>query len=186
MRVFFPNGTIAYPPTKGTDIHIYQLTKNLAGLGYRITTFQTDQNPEVDHVPKRPLSVIRTLRKSDVIYVRTGEGVTDATRLTSPIIRRLIPKRAAVIWEMNLDFMLKVRRIPRTSKEISSDLRALQKQAERVDAAICVTEEFAKHARTLLGITQTYTHQNGSDPEMLRPDFPKMTFAERGGSPRRG
>ena len=46
MKMFFPNGTIAYPPINGPDIHKYQLTKNLAALGYKITTFSMDQTPK--------------------------------------------------------------------------------------------------------------------------------------------
>jgi len=178
VRIFFPNGTIAFPPSKGSHIHKYQLTKNLAALGYEITTFSADQNPVVEHVAKTPLSVLRMLRQTDVIYLRTGEGVSSATRLTSHTFRKLIPKKTVVIWEMNLDFALKVRRIPRSSREISRDFRALREQAERVDAAICVTGAIAEQANQFLGIEHTYTIANGSDPEMFRPDLPKMTFAE--------
>jgi hypothetical protein len=179
MKMFFPNGTILFPPTKGTDIHKYQITKNLVALGYKVTTFDGDQNPEAEHIPKRPLSIVRALRACDVTYVRTGEGVTNATRLTSPLFRQLIPDKVAVVWEMNLDFMLKVRRDPRTNEQVESDLRYLRKQARRVDAAICVTDAIAEKARGLLGINYTYTVQNGSDPDMFRPDLPKMATAWR-------
>ena len=178
MRMFFPNGTIDYPPSKGPHIHKYQITQNLASMGYEITTFVGDKNPEVNHVPKEPLSVLRTLRQSDVIYLRTGEGVNNATRLTSPGIRRLIRKKTVVIWEMNLDVALKVRRIPRTNKQVDRDIRILRKQAERVDAAICVTEAIAEQANRLLGIGRAIAVSNGSDPEMFRPDLPRMTFPE--------
>ena len=176
MRMFFPNGTIAFPPSNGPHIHKYQLTRNLAQLGYAITTFALDGNPEVQHIPKRPWSVLKTLRQSDVVYIRTGEGVNDATRLTSRISRALIPQRTAVIWEMNLDIKLHVRRIPRTSSDVARDVRNLQVQAERVDAAICVTGAIAEQARDLLGIQHVYTIQNGSDPEMFRPDLPGIDF----------
>lgn len=183
MRVLFPNGTIAFPPTKGPHIHKYQLTKNLVALGYKITTFQPDQNPEVEHVSKGLFSVVSMLRQSDVIYLRTGEGTSNATRLTSPAVRWLIPDKTVVIWEMNLDIELKVRRIPRTNREISRDLRILRKRAERVDAAICVTETIAKQASQLLGIEHTYTIQNGSDPDMFRPDLAGIPLMGESGRP---
>lgn len=183
MRIFFPNGTIAYPPSKGTDVHKFQLTKNLRELGYEFTTFARDQNPDVDHIPKRPISVLRATRNSDVIYARTGEGISHATRLTSPLFRTLIPHKTAVIWEMNLGVNLKVRRKPRTDREVSRDLQTLQSQAERVDAAICVSQSIADQARELLGIEHVYTIQNGSDPEMFRPDLPRMAFAQDDSAP---
>ena len=178
MRMFFPNGTIDYPPSLGPHIHKYQITQHLTTMGYEITTFAGDKNPEVNHIPKEPLSVLRTLRQSDVVYLRTGEGVNNATRLTSPGIRRLIRKETVVIWEMNLDVALKVRRIPRTNKQVDRDIRILRRQAERVDAAICVTESIAEQANRLLGIGRAIAVSNGSDPEMFRPDLPKMTFPD--------
>lgn len=172
ISLFFPNGSIVYPPSNGPHIHKYQITKNLIQLGYKITTFSLDQNPEVQHVPKRPGSVLRALWESDVIYLRTGEGVNSATKLTAPGLRRLIRKDTAVIWEMNLDVELHVRRIPRSKEDVARDIRNLRRQAERVDAAICVTQRIAKQAKELLGIEYAYTIQNGSDPEMFRPDLP--------------
>ena len=181
--MFFPNGTIAYPPSKGTHVHKYQLTKNLRALGYQITAFSPDQNPDVEHIPKRPFSVLRAVRDSNVIYVRTGEGISDATRLTSPLFRKLIPRQTVVIWEMNLDIKLKVRRKPRTDRDVSRDLRVLRRQAERVDAAICVTQSIAEQAHELLGIEHVYTIQNGSDPDLFHPDLPRLSFAEESSSP---
>ena len=184
VKLFFPNGSIAFPPSNGPHIHKYQLTRNLTALGYTITTFTLDQNPDVRHVPKRPLSIFRTVRESDVIYVRTGEGVSYATRLTSPTMRKLIPTRTAVIWEMNLDVELHVRRVPRSERDVVRDVRELRRQAERVDAAICVTGAIAEQASTLLRIEHVYTLQNGSDPDMFRPDLPGVSFDSDGMLPR--
>jgi glycosyltransferase involved in cell wall biosynthesis len=178
LRLFFPNGSIAYPPSNGPQIHKYQITKNLTALGYKITTLSLDQNPAVAHVPKRPLSVLQTLRQSDVIYLRTGEGVNSATRLTAPAFRKLIRRDTAVIWEMNLDINMLVRRVPRSKRDVLRDARDLRYQAERVDAAICVTRAIAEQAREFLGIEHAYTIQNGSDPEMFRPDLPAMVHEE--------
>jgi glycosyltransferase involved in cell wall biosynthesis len=182
VRVFFPNGTISFPPTKGPHIHKYQLTKNLRSLGYEVTTFHPDQNPEVKHVPKNILSTLKMLRQSNVIYLRIGEGTSSASALTSRMFRWLIPNETVVIWEMNLGVDLNVRRIARTRKKIRRDLRALRTQAKRVDAAICVTEKIADQARRILGIEHVYTLQNGSDPDMFRPDlkgFPTVTDSVR-------
>jgi glycosyltransferase involved in cell wall biosynthesis len=85
---------------------------------------------------------------------------------------------------MNLDINLLVRRVPRSKREVARDARDLRRQAERVDAAICVTHAIADQARDFLGIEHAYTIENGSDPEMFRPDLPGISIERNETLPR--
>ena len=183
MNIFFPNASISYPPAVGPHIHHYQFVKTLTERGHHFATLQPDENPLSNVLPKSPLSVLKAVRWADVIYCRTNEGLNAATALTGPLRRWLIPRRCAVIWQLDLDIRLTVSMLRRRDeRQIAADERILCQRARRVDAAIGVTQLITERARHILGVQHAYLIQNGSDPEMFRPDVPPVDGMQRRGS----
>ena len=102
MDIFFPNASIAYPPQRGGEIHRYQLIKNLSELGHQIHTLLPDENPYAHHHAKKALHVVPALRRADVLYCRVEESPNAATRMSLPSRRWLIPRKCALVWEINI------------------------------------------------------------------------------------
>ena len=180
MRIFFPNASILYPPRDGPHVHQFQLIKNLIDLGHEFVTFEPDENPLVTVRPKSPNWLFKAVRWADVIYCRTNEGLNAATRLTAPWHRLLIPRRTAVVWQMDLDIQLTVSNAPRSPAKIKQDIRALRQRAKRVDAAIGVSRKIADGARDWLGIEHVIALQNGSDPQQFNPDIEPIQGLNKG------
>lgn len=172
MRIFFPNASIVYPPTTGGHIHVFQLTRHLRSLGHEIISLEPDQSPVTRTYPRNIRSVLEALRTADVMYCRLAESPNNATRLTAPHLRWLIPDRTAVVWELNVSLTGASTVHGRSESQRRSELAALRRSARRVDAAIGVTEGLARQAGDLLGIAATSVIQNGSDPELFRRDLP--------------
>lgn len=183
MKIFYPNASIHYPPADGPHVHQLQLIKHLTELGHEVTTLEPDMNPHTTTLSKRPLSVLGAVRGADVIYCRTNEGLNAATRLTAPGLRAIIPRRCAVVWQMDLSLDLIVSPTQRTPARVERDTRRLCGRARRVDAAIGVTRLIADQAKNTLGIEHAYTIQNGSDPRLFTPDATPAKGLRRG-SPR--
>ena len=170
MQIFFPNASIKYPPANGGDVHRYQLIKNLTELGHEVVTLKPDENPHTLTRPKRPIQIVRALRAADVLYCRLEEKPNAATALTSGAKRWLIPKRTAVVWELNISLAGSSTLESRPDHVIRRHLASLRRQAKRVDAVIGVARGLATQAQELLGARHTHVIQNASDPEMFRRD----------------
>ena len=116
------------------------------------------------------MQIVQALRSADVLYCRLEEKPNAATGLTSGVKRWLIPKRTAVVWELNVSLEGSSTLENRPDHVISQHLACLRRQARRVDAVICVTQGLARQAKTILGAQHTHVIQNASDPEMFRRD----------------
>ncbi len=174
MRIFFPNARIAHPPTRGRDIHRFQLVKNLCEIGHEVHALLPDENPYTLKHSRSPWSVLRQLRAADVLYCRIDYGPNAATDLTLSRTRWLIPGRCVVVWEFNVSLEYSPLE-ERPRDEVDCAVARLRRAAGRVDLAICVTRQLADEARELLGIANAHVVQNGSDPEMFRRDLPRPT-----------
>lgn len=172
MRIFFPNATIAYPPTIGGHIHRYQVIRNLVDLGHEVVAMENDENPHTRKTPRHPVAIARALRSCDVLYCRLEQSPNNATRLTEAPWRWFVRPRTRVVWELNISLVQQAGSRPRDEKQAQDELRKLRSQASYVDAAICVTQSIADEARERLGIEHAVVIPNASDPEMFRPDLP--------------
>jgi glycosyltransferase involved in cell wall biosynthesis len=172
MRIFFPNARIAHPPTRGRDIHRFQLIKNLTELGNEVHSLLPDDNPHTRKHRRGPLSVLHLLRHADVLYCRIDYGPNSATDLTLPRTRWLIPSHCVVVWEFNVSLEYSPLE-ERPIDEVERAIARLRQAAGRVDLAICVTKQLADEARNQLGIRNAQVVQNGSDPEMFRRNLPR-------------
>jgi glycosyltransferase involved in cell wall biosynthesis len=170
MKILFANASIVYPPNNGPAIHRYQLVRNLIDLGHEVTTLKPDQNPLPRTLSKMPWSVLRAVRWADAIYARPSESPDASSRLTSPWRRWVVRRHTAVIWEQNraLSITLSGERSP---EQIQRDIKLFRRYARRVDAAIGVAPMVTRELRDLLGIEHAVTIQNGSDPDLFRPDL---------------
>ena len=173
MRIFFPNGSIRFPPTRGGDIHRYQLVKELRALGHEVRTLEPDQNPNSEVRPRTPISLLRNLGWADVIYCRVEELPNHATALGSLPWRLLVPKHCTVAWELNVSLKGSPGQMVRSAPEVRQSLRKLARHARRADVAIAVTAALADEARGLLGFREAHAVPNASDPEMFRRDLPR-------------
>lgn len=181
MKILFPNASINYPPADGPACHRYQLIKNLSELGHHVITLSPDENPLTDTRRKSPMSVCRAMREADVIYGRPGERPDAVTRMTLPPRLWLIPRRTAVVWEQNRALTISLSPKPRSPEEIREHLMVFRRAARRVDAAIGVCRQASEELHDLLGIADVCTIQNGSDPDLFRPDVPRAAGLERRG-----
>jgi glycosyltransferase involved in cell wall biosynthesis len=75
------------------------------------------------------------------------------------------------VWEINVSQTYSLTR-ERPPEELQAAIARLRRAADRVDAAVCVTQLLADEARDLLGIEHAYVVQNGSDPEIFHRDLP--------------
>lgn len=163
MNVFFPNGSISFPPRQGPDVHRYQIVRQLVARGHRVATLQPDQNPSSDVRPRGVHSLLKAIRRAGVIYVRADEGVGNAMRLTHPAIASVIPRRTAVVWEFNISPLLAVSH--GQSAPTSRDLRSLAACGRRVDAYICVADGVAHDVATVLPSDRVHVVENASDAQ---------------------
>ena len=173
MRIFFPNGSLEWPPTNGPSIHRYQVVKNMLALGHEVVTLQPDQNP-LPNVQRRNLrTVIQELRRADVIYARTSEKLNAACRLSASPWRHLIRRSTAVVWEVNLAPSLHVAAASSSgAPEVEANIRGYAQAARRVDGAVAVTEQCAQECRERFGVERVVVEQNGSDPDLFDPATP--------------
>ncbi len=179
LRIFFPGARIKYPPTDGHHVHVYQLVRNLRERGHEVVTLRPDQNPAADVRSRSPFSVARLLRWADVVYMRPAEAPAMPATLTGWPQRLLIPRRTAVVWEQNRALTVSLLERKRSDEEIRRHVAAFRRLARRVDAAIGVTDVVTGQLRDLLGIGHCVTIQNGSDPDLFRPDLPPPPGLER-------
>lgn len=180
MKILFPNGSIHYPPVTGPDVHRYQLVRWWREQGHEVVTLSPDQNPLAEVRPKGPVTFLRSLRWADVVYLRPNERPDAVTRLTLWPQRWLIPKQCAVMWEQNRAITRSLSMNSRTKDQIKEDVAVFRRAARRVDAAFGVSQQVSDELRTLLGLKHVFTIQNGSDPEMFRPDVEPMPGFARG------
>lgn len=174
MRIFFPNGSIEWPPTSGPSIHRYQLVKNMVELGHKVVTLQPDQNPLADVKARGLKQVIQEVRGADVIYARTSEKMNAACALTGVPQRLLIPRSTAVVWEVNLAPTLHVRENATCGDAgVEENIARYARNATRVGGAVAVTEACAEETRRLFGIDRVVVEQNGSDPRLFDPGAPR-------------
>lgn len=174
MKVFFVNGALEWPPQNGPSIHRYQIVKNLVDLGHEVTTMVPDENPLSRVRPKSHWSVFKELRRTDVIYARTGESINAAIRLGAWPWRMMIPSHVPIIWEFNVSLRLRIATgpNPRTDAEIENTIADYRRAAGRCDGVVSLTELGATECRDLLNISNVHVLQDGSDPELFHPDLP--------------
>jgi glycosyltransferase involved in cell wall biosynthesis len=114
---------------------------------------------------------------ADAVYVRAHP------RLERALLPQLARVRKPVVWEINAPCYeswwaarLEGRRLLPTRTEWQRRYEAAKCQrlrprfADRVAAAICVSERLAAYARAEIGLTNVRVVPNGSDPDLFRPD----------------
>jgi glycosyltransferase involved in cell wall biosynthesis len=174
MRLAYATQIYKHNGTAGGDAHIRQFVENTLALGHELWMWPWRPHPKARALPQEKWARWKTLRQMDVVYARM-EG-------TSP---RRGPERWALspykhwigsplcVWEFNS--------APQSQllwgcpeAEVRHAVETLRQHAADCDLAVCVSNKLAEYVRDTLHIPRALVVPNGSDPDLFRPDAPRV------------
>ncbi len=181
----------AYPPQGGKATHVYQLVQWFTKRGHTVHTIGDSQTPGIARYPFDDIGIDRFLNSIDLLYIRI-----DGWYLSRSPIQLQCMNRATVpvVWEINapsnenlaflehnLDghantaavriakrLMRKAHRL-RVLSRIRREENIRRRYAQKVAAAVCVSDALGRYSQESLEIKKTYVLPNGSDPQLFSP-----------------
>jgi glycosyltransferase involved in cell wall biosynthesis/coenzyme F420-reducing hydrogenase beta subunit/polysaccharide pyruvyl transferase WcaK-like protein/lipopolysaccharide biosynthesis regulator YciM len=162
LNIAFLTNMLSNPSCGGGNVHVHQLAKHLLERGHRLYTNLTRESD--DFIKWTDADFQSKGAAIDIFYIRI-HGHPGNDELTS--YRHCNPQ-APCIWEINapLEELITQGASPQQVVHLNSRRQELSKS---VDAAVCVSAEMSTYAQQELGIRQTFTIPNGSDPEHFSP-----------------
>jgi len=172
MRIAFANAAYRAKASDGGNAHVAQFVTNAAALGHEIWMWPRRNHPSARALPEGRLSRFRMLTRMDVIYSRVDAQVPLGARSSCQRLAELVGG-AARVWEFNTIPQFAALR-GASAQQIGGEIRDFNRFAARCDLAVCVSKRLAQFVEDQLGIKTVVTIPNGSDPELFRPDVPKV------------
>jgi glycosyltransferase involved in cell wall biosynthesis len=178
MRIVYANARYVHHTAEGGPAHMRQFIENAAALGHEIHLWHGyEQHPLTRPMPPKRVARIKLLRTVDVVYYRVEFKLPMAHRLILPPMRQLVGN-PLVAWEFNT--------VPEygrmhgmTDPMVEQAIAELKQYGQGVDLAVCVSNAIADYVRKNLGIRRVITVPNGSDPDLFRPDAPRVPRIEK-------
>jgi len=108
----------------------------------------------------------------DVLYVRVQSELPGVGRW-AVFPHRYLYGLPIVVWEFNTVPEFALLR-GRSQADVEREIARFRKYGQGCDLAICVSNALAEYVREKLGIPRVLIVPNGSDPELFRPDTPRV------------
>lgn len=162
MRIAYLNSIVTDISKPGGHVHVTQVANILNQHKHTLYTNLSNESEQFIRLSKDEL--FARGNEIEAFYIRIhGSSWNDELTLL-----RQANKSAPCIWEINAPLEeLRTRGV--TENELYKLNKRRKKLAQMVDAAICVSAEMEEYARNYLGINNSITVPNGSDPEMFKP-----------------
>lgn len=169
MQIAYANAAYHKGNASGANAHVFQFIKLATELGHEIWTWPGDEHPDSKRIPSGRLDRLMTIRKFDVLYVRTEHRPVGPSRWSLFPYRNLIGT-PMIVWEFNTvpEYGLVLNE---SGSEIQSAKRRFTKFGSGCDLAFCVSELLSDYVRNELSIRDVVTIPNGSDPDIFRPNI---------------
>ena len=159
MRIGFINSCGTYPPGIGSSAHAFQSVSGFIRHGHTVNALRGNY-PWASFRAYSPAALIKFIRDTDVLYIRTFNGFAQDAHTLLKLLR---PLSLPVVWEMNAP-SYETRNIK--GWFVGGAWKVL---ARLVDASVCVSEEMRVYARDVIGVRSVFVVPNGSDPELFSP-----------------
>lgn len=139
-------------------------------MGHELHTLGMGENPVTKDHPKSFAGLLAFKRSIDVLYIRIYPWWK---RDWLTLLKWLSFRKISVIWEMNapVEEVLSHHRHtvpPRVSKWIEKELKKLRFLARFADGAVTVSETMKRYCIETIGIPNTISIANGSDPFVIK------------------
>jgi glycosyltransferase involved in cell wall biosynthesis len=178
MRIVYANAGYSNNSAEGGPAHMRQFIENASALGHEIFLWHgMEQHSLTKPVPGKRLDRLKLFRSADLIYYRIEWRLPKGCRVILPPYRKLIGN-PLVVWEFNT--------VPEYGRMHGDDdakvqwwVNQLRRYAHAVDLATCVSNKIADYVRDHLGFRRVITIPNGSDPQLFRPDVPRVKRIEK-------
>ena len=171
MDILFTNAFFDRTRYEGSRIHIEELTANLIQLGHQVWVPSNSPVTSGLKLSRDRVERFKQLRNIDVFYMRFHGLPNKFPRYLQRPWKDLL-FRKPIVWEVESTSELPVRLNPVYKSFTPEELdKQIKKQAKGVRLAICITDGLAIYAADL-GISTCKVVQNGSNPDLFRPDVP--------------
>ena len=165
MNIGLFYGSEAFPPSTGSTVHRYHLSKGLTERGHKLSCWYFGNGLDPNCKLFRGRQLFDFLAQIDLIYLRVDWN-SRSRYLTW--LRYLSRRRPPVIWELN-GLPSEILFQGQSSAQLSKLERSLHSCAQSVAAGIGVTPAIRDFLQHDLKVPRSFDVPNGSDPELFQP-----------------
>jgi glycosyltransferase involved in cell wall biosynthesis len=177
MRLVYSNARYQHHSAEGGPAHMRQFIENATSLGHELFIWHGEQHPLTKPVPHGKLERVRFFRTIDVLYYRVEWKPPMGAKAILPPYRKLIGN-PLVTWEFNtVPEYGRVQGVPEPM--IQAGIAELRRLSAGVDLAVCVSRSIAEYVQRNFSIRRIVTVPNGSDPDLFRPDAPRVARIQK-------
>ena len=173
MKITIVNPSTTFSSTGGGSVHEKEVISHLLQAGNQISVISAkpSEHNDIRRFSVTPFEVFKAIKWADVLYMRFR--ATDlypghfsrAFKLSRKILRR------PLIWEINSPVEEGLILNDYDQKECDIRVARARKAAKQVSAAICVSKEMQRYAKTTLKIPKTVYAPNGGNCSNFAPSF---------------
>lgn len=159
-----------YPVSASASVHGYQLSLGLVKRGHKLLSCTEDRNPDCVSYSATKIGCLKMMLDADILYIRLMSYFEHVH-----MWKFVKPFNLPVIWEINapLEEQL-VFASDETRDDLLRDIKAQNRKRRFnsffVDGAICVSEKMRQYSKEFLGIKNSHSVPNGSDPALFNPN----------------
>lgn len=148
-----------FPIKGGSSVHGYYLAKELNNLGYKLITFNQQDEGSFINYPYNLFNVLKAIVKADIVYLRispTGKSIY------LPFLISLFNKKFVIELNGPNDEYLITKNF--SLKQVEKLDKKLSKALKFADAVITVSDEMKEYIEEYLHCKKVYVVSNGGSP----------------------
>jgi glycosyltransferase involved in cell wall biosynthesis len=173
MRIVYANARYDHHSAEGGQAHMRQFIQNAVSLGHELFLWHgVNPHPLTKSVPQGKIDRLRFFRTVDVIYYRIEWKPPTGAKVILPPYRKWIGN-PLIVWELNtVPEYGRVQNVPEPM--IQQGIAELRRLGAGVDLAVCVSRAIQQYVLEKLNLRHAIVSPNGSDPDLFRPDVPRV------------